>query len=49
MVFGDALSSDSPDPAVAITVLGLAFSGMVYDSLVALDNDWNVSPMLATD
>ncbi len=49
MVFGDAVSSDSADPATAFTILATAFSGMVYDGLVRVDNEWKVTPGLATD
>lgn len=49
IVFGDALSSDSPDPQLAFTYFGVAYSGMVFDSLVHLDNAWDVTPMLAQE
>ena len=49
MVFSDALSSDSPDPATAGTILSFAFSGMVYDGLVRVDNQWKVTPGLASE
>lgn len=49
MVFGDAISSDSADPAVSFTILANAFSGMVYDGLVRVDNSWKVTSGLAED
>ena len=46
---GDGLAKDSLDPALTgsamITVGGFA----IYDTLVRVDNDWNVAPMLAED
>lgn len=49
IAYGDALSSDSPDPATAFTIFSLSYSGMVFDSLVALSQKWDISPMLAED
>jgi peptide/nickel transport system substrate-binding protein len=49
MAFGDALSSDNPDPTTAFTFLGVVYSGMVFDCLVSLNNGWEVGPMLATE
>lgn len=49
MVFSDANSTDSPDPATAGTILEFAFSGMVYDGLVRVDNQWKVTPGLASE
>jgi len=49
MVFGDAVSSDSADPATAFTILANTFSGLVYDGLVRVDNAWNVHPGLAEE
>ena len=49
VVIGDAVSSDNQDPATAFTVFSTAYSGMVFDALVELDDQWRTSPMLAEE
>jgi peptide/nickel transport system substrate-binding protein len=49
LAISDALSSDTLDPNTNISVFGLSAMNMIYDHLVRLDNDWNVSPALAED
>ena len=49
MVFSDAYSGDTPDPGTAGTILSLTFSGMVYDGLVRVDNNWKLTPGLASE
>src|SRR5262245_50425623 len=44
----DYLAGDSLDPTLTISTLGLMSSGMLYDTLVHIDSQWNVKPMLAT-
>jgi peptide/nickel transport system substrate-binding protein len=46
---GDAQSKDSLDPALALTSIGTFGLGMIYDSLLAVDVNWNLTPMLAVD
>jgi peptide/nickel transport system substrate-binding protein len=48
-VFGDASSTDTPDPTTAFSYCTLVYSGLCFDSLIALDNSWNASPMLAEE
>lgn len=49
VAFGDALSSDSPDPTTAFTYCAVAYSGMCFDALTHLDDAWKVTPMLAEE
>lgn len=44
----DYLAGDSLDPVLTISTLGLMSSGMLYDTLVHIDPQWRVTPMLAT-
>src|SRR5579884_3744565 len=46
---GDAQSKDSLDPALALTSIGTFALGMIYDTLLSVDVNWNLSPMLAVD
>jgi len=46
---GDGQSSDSLDPALQFTGVGITTGGMVYDNLLHTDNDWNLTPALAED
>jgi peptide/nickel transport system substrate-binding protein len=45
----DFFSKDGLDPAQQVSTFGLMSSGMLHDTLVRLDEQWNVHPMLATD
>lgn len=49
VAFGDALSTDNPDPTTAFTYCAITYSGMCFDALTHLDNSWKVSPMLAEE
>jgi peptide/nickel transport system substrate-binding protein len=49
VAFGDAISTDNPDPTTAFTYCSISYSGMCFDALTHLDNSWNVTPMLAED
>ncbi len=49
VAFGDALSTDNTDPTTAFTYLAIVYSGLCFDALVHLDDEWNVSPMLAEE
>jgi peptide/nickel transport system substrate-binding protein len=46
---GDAQSKDSLDPALALTSVGVMCLAMIYDSLLDIDVNWNLTPMLAED
>jgi peptide/nickel transport system substrate-binding protein len=46
---GDAQSKDSLDPALGLTTIGVMCLAMIYDNLLNIDVDWNLSPQLATD
>jgi peptide/nickel transport system substrate-binding protein len=45
----DHTDTDSLDPAVNFTIFGLGTSGMLYDTLVRVKNDWELEPMLAEE
>jgi peptide/nickel transport system substrate-binding protein len=45
---GDAQSKDSLDPARALTSIGSMGLAMIYDNLLAVDPNWKLSPMLAS-
>jgi peptide/nickel transport system substrate-binding protein len=49
VAFGNFYSTDSLDPAKNVSLLGLVVSGILNETLVQLDENWNASPMLATD
>jgi peptide/nickel transport system substrate-binding protein len=49
VAISDASSKDSYDPQRNSSTLGLMAAGMMYDTLVKLDDHWNVTPMLAVD
>src|SRR5215217_1214318 len=42
-------ATDSLDPAANISVLGLMGNGLFYDTLLRNDENWAISPALATD
>jgi peptide/nickel transport system substrate-binding protein len=42
-------AGDSPDPAVAVRTLQLAIAANCYDTLTFADQDYNLSPALATE
>jgi peptide/nickel transport system substrate-binding protein len=46
---GDAQSKDSLDPAIALTSIGTFGLGLIYDTLLSVDVDWKLTPMLASD
>src|SRR5689334_15917547 len=45
----DISSKDSYDPQRNSSTLGLMTAGMMYDTLLHLDNKWHITPMLAED
>jgi peptide/nickel transport system substrate-binding protein len=49
VAISDASSKDSYDPQRNSSTLGLMAAGMMYDTLVKLDDHWNITPMLAVD
>ena len=44
----DYLGSDSIDPVLALTTFALVGVGMLHDTLVHIDQQWRVTPMLAS-
>jgi peptide/nickel transport system substrate-binding protein len=49
LAISDSATSDSLDPATTFSIFGTLADGMIYDTLVRLDNQWHVTPMLAED
>jgi peptide/nickel transport system substrate-binding protein len=49
LAIGDVGSSDSLDPALQFTGIGLSSGAMVYDSLLEIDSAWRLTPALASD
>jgi peptide/nickel transport system substrate-binding protein len=45
----DQTTKDSYDPQRNSSTLGLMSAGMMYDTLLKIDDEWAVSPMLAED
>src|SRR5262245_11483030 len=45
----DMSAKDSYDPQRNSSTLGLMTAGMMYDTLLHLDNGWHITPMLAED
>lgn len=46
---GDAQAKDSLDPALALTTVGTFGTSLIYDTLLAADVNWKLTPMLAED
>jgi peptide/nickel transport system substrate-binding protein len=46
---GDAQAKDSLDPALALTSVGLFGHSLIYDTLLSVDSNWQLSPMLAEE
>jgi peptide/nickel transport system substrate-binding protein len=49
IAISDQTAKDSYDPQRNSSTLGLLSAGLMYDTLVHLDDHWNVTPMLAVD
>jgi peptide/nickel transport system substrate-binding protein len=49
LAIGDTGSSDSLDPALQFTGIGLSSGAMVYDTLLETNSAWQLSPGLAQD
>jgi peptide/nickel transport system substrate-binding protein len=49
VAISDMSTKDSYDPQRNSSTLGLMTAGMMYDTLIKLDDHWNMKPMLATD
>lgn len=47
IAIGNFFQTDSLDPGINVSLLGLVVSGMLNETLVLLDEDWNATPMLA--
>jgi peptide/nickel transport system substrate-binding protein len=46
---GDYFSKDGLDPVIQGTTFGLMSAGMLHDTLVHIDDEWTVKPMLAEE
>jgi peptide/nickel transport system substrate-binding protein len=49
IAISDQTTKDSYDPQLNSSTLGLLSAGMLYDTLLSVDNTWEISPMLAED
>jgi peptide/nickel transport system substrate-binding protein len=49
LAVGDGQAKDSLDPALVITSIPVLGGGMIYDTLLNVDMQWTLSPMLAED
>ena len=49
LAIGDVGSSDSLDPALQFTGIGLSSGAMIYDTVLEVDSGWRLSPGLAED
>jgi peptide/nickel transport system substrate-binding protein len=49
LTISDGASTDSLDPALQTNNVGLTGLFMIYDNLLDIDPNWNLSPMLAED
>jgi peptide/nickel transport system substrate-binding protein len=49
LAISDVNPDDSFDPQKNSSTMGLLSAGLMYDSLVQMDQQWNITPMLAED
>lgn len=49
LAIGDVGSSDSMDPALQFTGIGLSSGAMIYDTVLEVNQSWQLSPGLAED